>query len=569
MTATMLCAAVCALAQPAVFSGKAGDGVCVDVPESEAFTASVWVEARTAAADDVPYPRIFQLPFGYLHLGAEPGVPDAANLLLGLHVPKNVSSRGVNSWQFTTPMPLGRWAHVAVVCRSGAAVVPELYVNGTRVPGKDIAKSLPGPFKGGKGTLGNSSPGGNRPFDGRLAGFSFEPRALAAKEIATMAKTAPDGNPPRPYVRTFHDELPIIDLSHDADRQTVIASGADGVYQGHPTTVVAPDGTIYCVWTINHGGACGPMAKSTDGGKTWTRCDEIMPEAYGTTHRNCPTLQSVIRPDGGTNLVVFSAKKGGCGIVISPDGGQSWWEAPTANLSAGMPPTGFMMLKDGSAALFGQIRNNQKVKMDRPWDDQSIWMSVSKDGGWTWGPMRIVATAPKKNLCEPFCLRSPDGTELCLLIRENRHTAASMMCFSRDEGKTWTKPVDTCWGLSGDRHEGIYLPDGRLFIAFRDRALGSSTSGQYVAWVGTYADLRAGKGGDFRVHILDHVGERIWDTGYSGVELLPDGTILCTTYMHYRRTDKAHSVVCARIPFSALPKAIFRSTSKTSSSKEK
>ena len=549
MTATMLCAAVCALAQPAVFSGKAGDGVCVDVPESEAFTASVWVEARTAAADDVPYPRIFQLPFGYLHLGAEPGVPDAANLLLGLHVPKNVSSRGVNSWQFTTPMPLGRWAHVAVVCRSGAAVVPELYVNGTRVPGKDIAKSLPGPFKGGKGTLGNSSPGGNRPFDGRLADFRFEPCALAAKEIATMAKTAPDGNPPRPYVRTFHDELPIIDLSHDADRQTVIASGADGVYQGHPTTVVAPDGTIFCVWTIKHGGKCGPMAKSADGGKTWTRCDNIMPENYGKSHCNCPTLQTVIRPDGGTNLVVFSAKKGGCGIVISPDGGQSWWEAPTAKLSAGMPPTGCMMLKDGTAALFGQIRNDPNVKTDRATDDQSIWMSLSKDGGWTWGPMRIVASVPQKNLCEPFCLRSPDGNELCLLIRENRHTARSMMCFSRDEGQTWPEPVDTCWGLSGDRHEGIQLPDGRWLIAFRDRALNSSTYGQYVAWVGTYDDIRNGRPGQYRIHLLHHCGRGGWaacDTGYSGVELLPDGTIICTTYTKHWDDERLHSVVCTR-----------------------
>ena len=147
---------------------------------------------------------------------------------------------------------------------------------------------------------------------------------------------------PAPGAKATRDELPVIDLSHDVSRQTVIASGADGVYQGHPTTAVAPDGTLFCVWTIGHGGPCGPMAKSSDGGKTWGRCDEIMPIAYRERHRNCPTLQSIIRPDGGTNLVVFSAKKGGCGIVISPDGGKSWWEAPTANLSAGMPPTGFM-----------------------------------------------------------------------------------------------------------------------------------------------------------------------------------------------------------------------------------
>ena len=554
LATVIFAASVYALPQPMQFTGKPDAGVSIDVSETTEFTASVWVDAHAAGSDTSPYPRIFQLPGGYLHLVRDYGFPDAASLLLGLSVSREVVPRGVSSWQFDGAIPLKRWVHVTVVCRADGNVPPEIYVNGALVKPGASAKPLPAVFKGGRATLGNLSPGGNRPLDGRLADFRFESRALSAGEVAALARTTPDGVPPVSYVRKFRDELPVIDLSHDPSRQTVISSGTDGVYQGHPTTAIGPDGTIFCVWTINHGGSCGPMAKSIDGGKTWTRCDEIMPEAYGKTHRNCPTLQSVIRPDGGTNLVVFSAKKGGCGIVISPDGGKSWWEAPTADLSAGMPPTGFMTLKDGSAALFGQIRNNRMVKTDRPTDDQSIWMSISKDGGWTWGPMRIVATAPKKNLCEPFCLRSPDGSELCLLIRENRHTAASMMCFSRDEGKTWTKPVDTCWGLSGDRHEGIYLPDGRLFIAFRDRALGSSTYGQYVAWVGTYADLRAGKGGDFRVRILDHVGERTWDTGYSGVEILPDGTILCTTYMHYRTADRSQSVVCARLPLSALPK---------------
>ena len=543
--------AVCTIAQVMTFTGQSAGGVSVTVPEADAFTASVWVEAQTAGSDNVPYPRVFQLPYGYLHLIRNPGFTDVADVLLGFSVPKEMSPRGISSWTFTAALPLRRWAHLAVVCRADSTKAPEVYVDGVRVSDRMFAKPLPARFAGGQATLGNTTPGGNRPFDGRLADFRFEPRVLGADEIAALARSAPDGTPPQPYVRTFHDELPIVDLSHDVQRQTVIASGADGIYQGHPTTVVAPDGTIYCVWTINHGGPCGPMAKSTDGGKSWTRCDGIMPAGY-KDHRNCPTLQTVIRPDGGTNLVVFSAKKGGCGIVISPDGGQSWWEAPTAKLSAGMPPTGFMMLKDGTAALFGQIRNNPKVKTDHAKDDQSVWMSISKDGGWTWGPMRIVATAPKKNLCEPFCLRSPDGQELCLLIRENRHTSRSMMCFSRDEGQTWTKPEDTCWGLTGDRHEGIYLPDGRLFIAFRDRALGSSTYGQYVAWVGSYADLRAGKPGDCRVHLLDHVGEQTWDTGYSGVELLPDGTILCTTYMKYRPEDKAHSVVCTRLTASDL-----------------
>lgn len=61
---------------------------------------------------------------------------------------------------------------------------------------------------------------------------------------------------------------PLIDFSADFEMQTVIASGKSS-YQGHPTTLQMPDGTILCTWTIGHGGTCGPMAKSSDGGRTW------------------------------------------------------------------------------------------------------------------------------------------------------------------------------------------------------------------------------------------------------------------------------------------------------------
>lgn len=159
----------------------------------------------------------------------------------------------------------------------------------------------------------------------------------------------------------------------------------------------------------------------------------------------------------------------------------------------------------------------------------------------------------------PFVLRSPDGRELCCLMRENRHTARSMMCFSTDEGETWTAPVDTPWGLTGDRHEGIQAPDGRWVIAFRDRALRSSTYGQFVAWVGTYEDIREARPGQFRIKLLHHYGSPRdgygWasvDTGYPGMELLPDGTIVATTYIKYWDDERRHSVVSTRFRLDEL-----------------
>jgi hypothetical protein len=81
-------------------------------------------------------------------------------------------------------------------------------------------------------------------------------------------------------------------------------------------------------------------------------------------------------------------------------------------------------------------------------------------------------------------------------------------------------------------------------IAFRDQAPLSPTKGHFVAWVGTYDDIKAGRPGQYRVKLLH--GYKLFDLGYPGVELLPDGTIVATTYLKYWDDDRKHSVVSTR-----------------------
>ncbi len=119
------------------------------------------------------------------------------------------------------------------------------------------------------------------------------------------------------------------------------------------------------------------------------------------------------------------------------------------------------------------------------------------------------------------------------------------MMFSRDEGRTWSKPFDTPWALTGDRHQGVQLPDGRLVVAFRDTAPKSPSQGSFVAWIGTYEELKSGDvGGSYRVKLMHNY--KGWDCGYPGVELLPDGTIVATTYLKYWNDDRQNSVVSTR-----------------------
>jgi hypothetical protein len=58
-----------------------------------------------------------------------------------------------------------------------------------------------------------------------------------------------------------------------------------------------------------------------------------------------------------------------------------------------------------------------------------------------------------------------------------------------------------------------------------------STEGDWVGWVGTWKDLEKGRPGEYRIRFKDNLNS--WDCCYPGVELLPDGTFVVTTYGHW------------------------------------
>lgn len=339
-------------------------------------------------------------------------------------------------------------------------------------------------------------------------------------------------------------DLPLADISGRTDRQVVIAAGTEKTYQGHPTTVLMPGGrTVFAVWCINHGGHAGPMARSDDGGLTWRRLDDRLPAGF-RTHQNCPSIYRLVDPPGNSRLWVFSAalgKRGGPGMpsIMSEDGGATWREMPPLGFPCVMTFSSVLRLKDGRYAGYYHRRAGGSLV---------VLQTLTADGGLTWSTPAVIADVKGKDPCEPFTLRSPSGGELCCLMRENTHRGRSLMMFSTDEGTTWSAPADTPWGLTGDRHRGVRLADGRWVIAFRDKAKGSRTAGHFVAWVGTYDDIRRGRPGQYRIKLLHSYAGG--DCGYPGMALLPDGTIVATTYIKYRPGKNKHSVVCTRFKIS-------------------
>ena len=179
----------------------------------------------------------------------------------------------------------------------------------------------------------------------------------------------------------------------------------------------------------------------------------------------------------------------------------------------------------------------------------TLYKTLSTDGGLTWGEPEAILKRSDVHLCEPGAVRSPDGRQIAVLLRENSRTRNSYLILSDDEGKTWSEPRELPAALTGDRHTAVYAPDGRLFISFRDMTHESPTRGDWVAWVGTYDDIINGREGQYRVRLMDnHKGT---DCAYPGVEVLPDGTIVTTTYGHWT-PGEAPYIVSVRLKLAEL-----------------
>jgi hypothetical protein len=182
-----------------------------------------------------------------------------------------------------------------------------------------------------------------------------------------------------------------------------------------------------------------------------------------------------------------------------------------------------------------------------------VVQSESTDGGKTWNTEQRILQIPDR-WGQPCVIRSPNGKQLLMLLRENSRQHHSLFSVSKNDAHIWSEPRELPAALTGDRHVARHTPDGRLVVAMRDMAKSSPSYGHYVAWVGQFEDIVAGREGQYRIKLLhnaartaeDAPGEGNTDCGYSDLEVLPDGAIVATTYIKYSTGPEKNSVVSTR-----------------------
>ena len=372
--------------------------------------------------------------------------------------------------------------------------------------------------------------------------------------------------------------IPVIDLNSEISRQVVV-DREEGQYLGHPTTILLEDGkTILTVYPKGHGKGEIVYKRSTDGGLTWSERLKT-PESWKTS-LEVPTIFRTTDPQGRRLLIMFSGLYP-ARLAHSYDDGGTWSELmPAGGWGGIVVMSSLIELKTGKGhyiALFHDDmryftgNGQESFREDRKTNDQilfTLYKTFSYDGGLTWSSPEIILSRRDMNLCEPGIIRSPDGKTLAVLLRENSRRTNSQIIFSGDEGKTWTDPRPLPNELNGDRHVLKYTPDGRLLVVFRDRSpsgarpslndiakernevnysvvasetgQGSPTEGDWVGWVGTWKDLVKGRPGEYRIRFRDNIHE--WDCCYPGVELLPDGTFVVTTYGHWEKEAEPYII---------------------------
>ncbi|NNJ25820.1 sialidase family protein [Alienimonas chondri] len=333
--------------------------------------------------------------------------------------------------------------------------------------------------------------------------------------------------------------IPLLDLNDDPGRHVVVDREA-GQYLGHISTVRPGGGeTVLAAYPKGHGRGPIILKRSDDGGQTWSERLPV-PENWATSEET-PTLFRV-HDAQGERLICWSGLSP-ARLAVSEDGGANW----TPLKEAGPPENrwgGIVVMGDVAEvgpgryiALFHDDGRFLEPGGSRT-DTFKLLQTRSNDGGLTWSDPRTLWSGSDVHLCEPGFVRSPDGGTLAALLRENRRRKNSHVIFTTDGGEHWAPPREMTESLTGDRHQAVYGPDGRLFISFRDTAADSPTQGDWVAWVGTWDDIVGGRPGQYRVRLKDNT--HAWDCAYPGVEILPDGTILAVTYGHWDEGEKPY-----------------------------
>ncbi|MDY5147635.1 hypothetical protein DDD64_01600 [Actinotignum sanguinis] len=542
----------------------------ISIGENDPWSVSYWVRS-----DAAPRERSSVL------MDKEKNFSFDLKLAAGRQAGFHVGQRSGDVLTFKYDFAGGTWYHVAWTQSKSAGMT--MYVNGQAVDTNAWTKNhralIPADIIGGTG------------FTGAIDELAVYASALSAADVKALydkerpqnsGQENPDpGNPvpdqpdqdePAQAQLPLRNTIPEYKLSADNVSTVMRQPGGNRQYLGQPDVVQTKTGRLISAFPAGHGKGPLVMMVSDDQGATWTEKTDT-PKSW-TGSQETPTLYSLIREDGSERLMLITANPGwgvdnagnryGWNTSYSDDNGETWSEYK--NFHPVRQHDGKANAAIVAMASLVQLRDDAGQPIQK-------WMGVYHDysfvnyktyltfenGVEKWSdPVPYLAEyrdiEKSHQMCEIGMFRSPDGKQIVGLARSQSHAHLPTMIVSKDEGKTWSQPVELPGSLAGERHKPTYDPvSGRVVVPMREirydlngngRHDGASDwkAGNWVAWVGTFDDLMNQRAGQYRILL-----ERDWsnnryggDTGYTGITTLPDGTFIMHSYGHWDK-DFSHS----------------------------
>jgi hypothetical protein len=352
---------------------------------------------------------------------------------------------------------------------------------------------------------------------------------------------------------------------------SVVDDTAD--YLAHPDSVLLKNGDILTVYPEGHGKGAIRTKISTDGGKSWTKSVENTPESWKDSLET-PTVYRLTFTDGKTpdKLILISANPkwpnmstpGGFNCSVSTDEGKTWTEFERFYDNDSSCP----VVPIVAMSSLTQLKENgvfvdkwMGLFHDSDFYNYKTILTFDDEGNMHWSqPEKYFSkyreTEKKAQMCEVEVIRSVKGQggTLALIARSNSKKMNSLISFSTDEGETWSAPREVPSALNGERHKAEWVGN-KLFITFRSINRGPEAikgSGKkwvsegWVAWVGSFEDLRQGTEGICRIKLAHIYNDGQTspeytaksDTGYCGNVVLDDGTIVTSTYGKFSPDEK-------------------------------
>jgi lysophospholipase L1-like esterase len=342
---------------------------------------------------------------------------------------------------------------------------------------------------------------------------------------------------------------PRLDLAHEFHRQFVV-DRQPGVYLGHPSTVPLGANSLLAAYPEGHGKGAIRLARSDDGGQTWTRLPA--PASFATSLET-PTLYRVADPLANSLRIVLFSGLHPIRAAASDDLGTTFSElAPIGDFGGVVAMSSVLPVGDEGFDAYFHDDGRFLTATPGPAGRFRIYATRSTDGGRSFAAPRVVLEHPGMALCEPFALRSQDGRRVALLLRENSRQHGAQIAFSEDGGATYSEPGPLPPWLDGDRHVAHLDEEGRLVVVFRalpKSGVDEPFRGDPCAWIGSFEDLETGGDGQLLVRLFD--SHHPWDAGYAGLEYLADRRFVATTYGHFVRGE-APFVQCVRFRIAEL-----------------